>query len=131
MAETLQFEIVSPEQRLASGDMTEVVVPGVEGQMTVMQGHLPLISSLRPGFVRASGGEGAAEYVVTHGFVEVTADAVSVLAEKAFPSESASKEEVQAVLEEARKSAEQAPEEHKDAAEIFVADLVELLERME
>ncbi|MGG7645983.1 F0F1 ATP synthase subunit epsilon [Rhodovulum sp. YNF3179] len=131
MADMMQFDLVSPEKRLASFEASEVSFPGAEGNMTAMAGHMPVLTTLRPGTVRVVGADGATEYVVTHGFVEVTADSVSVIAEKAFAREGVSREELQGVLEEARSKAAEAEPEHRDAAEKFVADLVHLIDNMD
>ena len=45
------FELVSPERLLFAGDVEEVVVPGTEGEFTVLKDHAPLMSTLRPGVV--------------------------------------------------------------------------------
>ena len=45
------FELVSPERLLFSGDVEAVVVPGSEGQFTVMKGHAPTMSTMKPGLV--------------------------------------------------------------------------------
>lgn len=86
MADTMQFDLVSPERRLASVPATEVRVPGMDGDLTVMPGHAPVISTLRPGILRVLGPEGEMEFAVTGGFVEVTATACTVLAERALPA---------------------------------------------
>jgi len=49
MAEMMQFDLVSPERRLAAFEVSEVSVPGAEGDMTAMAGHMPLLTTLRPG----------------------------------------------------------------------------------
>jgi len=85
MAKEMQFDLVSPERRLASFEADEVMVPGSEGDITAMAGHMPLITTLRPGIVRARGGDGDREFVVSGGFAEVAATTVSVLAERALP----------------------------------------------
>ncbi len=85
MADTMQFDLVSPERRLASLQATAVQLPGSEGDMTAMPDHSPLITTLRPGIVRVSSPEGDAEFAVTGGFAEVTATGTSVLAERAMP----------------------------------------------
>ncbi len=48
----MQFELVSPERNLASLDAASVKVPGADGDMTVMMGHAPTITMLRPGLLR-------------------------------------------------------------------------------
>jgi F-type H+-transporting ATPase subunit epsilon len=85
MASTLQFDLVSPERRLASLQATEVQIPGAEGDMTAMADHAPTITTLRPGILKAVGAEGTTEFVVTGGFAEITPKATSVLAELALP----------------------------------------------
>ena len=78
MAQTMQFDLVSPERRLASGQVTAVQIPGVEGDLTAMPGHMPMITTLRPGVLRVSSEEGDKDYVVTGGFVEI-GEGLSVL----------------------------------------------------
>ena len=51
MAEPFQFELVSPERLLMSEPVDQVVVPGSEGYFTVLKGHAPFMSTLRPGVV--------------------------------------------------------------------------------
>lgn len=80
-----QFDLVSPERRLSSVAAREVQLPGADGDMTVMAGHAPLITTLRPGVLRVAHERGTEEFVVSGGFAEVTATGVSVLAEQALP----------------------------------------------
>jgi len=83
MADTMQFDLVSPERRLASMEVTAVQIPGADGDMTAMADHAPTITTLRPGVLKVEGPSGASEYVVTGGFVEISSRGVSVLAERA------------------------------------------------
>ena len=85
MASTVQFDLVSPERRLASFAATEVQIPGAMGDMTAMEGHAATITSLRPGVLRVIGADGVKSYIVTGGFAEISATGVSVLAEQAVP----------------------------------------------
>ena len=57
MAGTFKFELVTPERMLLSEDAAQVVVPGVEGEFTVLAGHAPVVSALRPGVVNATLGD--------------------------------------------------------------------------
>ena len=52
MADTMQFDLVSPERRVAALEVTSVQIPGADGDMTAMPGHAPLITTLRPGILR-------------------------------------------------------------------------------
>ena len=76
MAETMQFDLVSPERRLASMQVAQVQIPGADGDLTAMPDHAPLITTLRPGVLRVSGPQGDAAYVVLIGLaVEAVAKA--------------------------------------------------------
>lgn len=89
MAETLQFDLVSPERRLVSMAVERVQIPGMEGEMTVLPNHAPFLTTLRPGVLRVSAGGDVAEYVVSGGFAEISPGAASVLAEQAVPLDEA------------------------------------------
>ena len=101
MADTMQFDLVSPERRVASLEVTSVQIPGADGDMTAMPGYAPLITTLRPGILRVESTGGTQEYVVTGGFAEI-GENLSVLAERALPREEMTQETFDAILEEAR-----------------------------
>jgi F-type H+-transporting ATPase subunit epsilon len=86
MADPFQFELVSPERLLMSAEVEQVVVPGSEGYFTVMKGHAPFMSTLKPGVVevKAAGGEDARIFV-RGGFADVNTDGLTILAEQAIP----------------------------------------------
>jgi F-type H+-transporting ATPase subunit epsilon len=126
MANTMQFDLVSPERRLASFPATEVQVPGSEGDLAAMPGHEPLITTLRPGVLRAVGEDGTKSFVVTGGFTEITGEAISVLAERAIPIEEATGTLIDRMLEEARGLADAALPEDRDTAQKLAHD-VEML----
>ncbi|MDW4499819.1 F0F1 ATP synthase subunit epsilon [Sulfitobacter sp. D35] len=130
MAETMQFDLVSPERRLASTKVRAVQIPGADGDMTAMPDHAPTITTLRPGVLRAEGPDGEAEYVVTGGFAEIGAEGVTVLAERSLPRGDVTAEDVKAMVEEAKAAYEQAKETYvnepgpvDDAAKLL-ADMV-------
>ena len=80
------FELVSPEKLLFSGDVTDVLVPGTEGDFVVMAGHAPVMTALRPGVVDI--GEDGAKHTklfVRGGFADVNAAGLTLLAETAIP----------------------------------------------
>ncbi|WP_297774436.1 F0F1 ATP synthase subunit epsilon [uncultured Roseovarius sp.] len=98
MADTVQFDLVSPERLLASVAAREVSIPGAEGNLTAMADHAPLITTLRPGIVRVSGPEGDKEYVVTGGFAEISGSSISVLAEQAVAREDMTQDAYKAMV---------------------------------
>lgn len=81
MAGTFKFDLVSPERILMSEDATEVVVPGMEGQFTVLPGHAPVISTLRPGVLEIKSPAGSRRVFVRGGFAEVEPERLTVLAQ--------------------------------------------------
>lgn len=122
MAGTLQFDLVSPERRLASVVATEVQIPGADGDLTAMEGHAPTITTLRPGILRAIGASGTQAYVVTGGFAEITATGVSVLAERAIALEDATPAVMDTLVAEVREQASSSTD--KDGAEKLVQDML-------
>lgn len=86
MAETVEFELVSPARLLYSEDVEMVVVPGEEGDFGVLPAHAPLISEVRPGVIEVHE-EGAIKdrIFIAGGFAEVTGTRCTVLAEEAVP----------------------------------------------
>lgn len=81
---TFNFELVSPENILFSGEVVSVIVPSVEGEMTILAGHVPIVAALKPGIVLAQTGPGnGKEFFVGSGIVEVNQTSVTILAERA------------------------------------------------
>ncbi len=130
MADTMQFDLVSPERKLASMQASEVQIPGAEGDMTAMPDHMPLITTLRPGILRATGAEGTQEFVVSGGFAEVTATSTSVLAEQAVPRAEATPEFLAELRKQAEEAHAQAAPEVKDRTAKALADLAHLADDM-
>ena len=88
MADHVKFELVSPEKLLLSKDVAMVVVPGGEGNFGVLPGHSLLISTVRPGIidVYADDQRSVSQRIfVSGGFVEVTPERCTVLADEALP----------------------------------------------
>ncbi len=131
MADTMQFDLVSPERSLASLQAAEVQIPGSEGDMTILPNHAPVLTTLRPGVVKVSGPDGDTDYVVTGGFVEISPNGVSVLAEQAHVGSEVKKSDLESAYTFAREQAEKAGDEDKSVAEKLVADMAQLLEDME
>ena len=87
MAGTFKFELVTPERMALSEDVGQVVVPGIEGEFTVLAGHAPVISVLRPGIIDVTLPDASKTRIfVRGGFAEVDADHLTVLAERASMS---------------------------------------------
>ncbi len=96
MAEKIEFELVSPEELLLSQPVDMVVVPGGEGYYGVLAGHIPLITTVRPGAIATFEGSQVTDRIfVTGGFAEVTAERVTVLVESAMKVSSLDKAKVE------------------------------------
>jgi len=86
MPHAFKFELVSPERLLVSGEVEQVVVPGTEGEMTVLAHHAPLLTTLRPGVLDIGfpGGGERRRFFLRGGFAEVGPSGLTVLAETAI-----------------------------------------------
>ncbi|RVV96962.1 F0F1 ATP synthase subunit epsilon [Mesobaculum littorinae] len=119
MADTMQFDLVSPERRLVSRQVTEVRIPGADGDLTAGPGHVPVITTLRPGILRIDGPDGGVdEYAVTGGFAEINGESVSVLAEQSLHTSDVTQEVLEGYMVEAEKAHARA----RDAGEHSAAD---------
>lgn len=130
MADTMQFDLVSPEKNLASLQASEVQIPGAEGDLTAMADHAPLITTLRPGILKVLGGGETLEFAVTGGFAEVSAGATSVLAERAVPASEMTQEMLADLVTEATEARDAATDVARDPAEKRLNDLIALGERL-
>src|SRR5690606_16116904 len=84
MAEAFKFELVSPERLLVSEEVESVIIPGSDGEMTVMARHAPVMTTIKPGVVTVRPVSGAEErYVVFGGFADILPEGCTVLAESA------------------------------------------------
>ncbi len=88
MAEPFNFELVSPERLLLSESVNEVIIPGTDGEMTVMSNHAPLMTTIKPGIVEVRSESGDSKrYVVFGGFADILPDGCTLLAESAVAVE--------------------------------------------
>lgn len=127
MAGTFKFELVSPERILMSVDAQNVIVPGAEGQFTVLQGHAPVISTLLPGVIHVTTESSKQSIFVRSGFAEVTADQLTILAERAFIIEEADPRQLDDELDLAQKALDSAD---TDDARLHVTRAIEQLKAL-
>ena len=110
----LVCDIVTPASKLFSDNAYMVVVPGVEGSMGFLQGHVPLVSTLADGVLRlqAENGSELKRFALQGGYVQVTGQKVIILADRAMAAEDINAENVRSTLAELQaKQAELSPEE--------------------
>ena len=82
---TFHFDLVSPARLLLSQEVTQVDVPGVEGDFGVLAGHAPTVATLKPGVMTVYAPGGTQRFVVFGGFAEVSPTGMTVLAEVSVP----------------------------------------------
>lgn len=86
MESKVQFELVSPEEKLISEPVRMAVIPGDEGEFGVMAGHAALVASLQAGVVTlftGEDGDSSRRIFISGGFADVTGDLCTILAEMA------------------------------------------------
>ncbi len=126
MAEALQFDLVSPERLLMSAAVQQVVVPGSEGEMTVLVNHAPVMTTLKPGLLVITGEDGEREEIfVRGGFADINADGLTILAEMAIPMAELTPEALAEEIRLAEQELEEAGEHHarQSAARKKIGDL--------
>jgi F-type H+-transporting ATPase subunit epsilon len=101
----LQFELVSPEKLLFSGPVDQVDVPGAEGYFGVLEGHAPLVTTLRPGILTVFSGGNEQKIVVLGGFAEVSSRGLTVLADIAESVEEMDRAVIAKHIEEMQRQA--------------------------
>ena len=122
MADTMQFDLVSPERSLASLQVNAVQIPGADGDLTAMPNHAPLITTLRPGILTVESSQGTEKYVVTGGFAEI-GEGLSVLAERALPAGEVTQEVLDSFVTDAANARDNATAEMLDALAKQVTDI--------
>ena len=102
MAGTIQVDVVSAKEMIFSGEAEFVALPGEQGELGILPGHIPLITSIRPGTVSIKVNGQEELIFVAGGILEVQPRVVTVLAETAIRG----KDLDEAKAEQARKDAE-------------------------
>jgi F-type H+-transporting ATPase subunit epsilon len=116
MAEPFPFELVSPERLLLSESVESVVVPGNDGEFTVLKDHAPFMATIKPGVVVVTlVGGGTQKFFVRGGFADVNDKGLTILAEQAIPAESFSAE---VIAVEIRNAEEDLADARDDAARL-------------
>ncbi|MEX0683477.1 MAG: F0F1 ATP synthase subunit epsilon [Dehalococcoidia bacterium] len=114
----LSVHVVTAEREVyTDSGVDEVVVPGIEGELTVLPSHAPLLTMIKPGIMRLIKGNDETDVAITGGFLEVRDDRVTILADDAERAE-----EIDTVAaEEARRRAERALEERESTEDLALA----------
>jgi len=113
MAKTIRLEILTPEGKTFADDVEMVVLPGMMGEVGVLRGHEPLVTSLQPGDIRITKDKKETRIAVGSGFARINADTVLVMTHTAVRAD----ELDQAAAEEARKRAAETLAQKRGAQE--------------
>ena len=112
MVDMITMDLVSPEKLLLSADFEMVVVPGAEGDFAVLAGHSPVTSSLRPGVISIYENDVEKDRIfVNGGFVEVSNDKLTVLAEEAIYIADLNRTDLEQRIQNAREDEEDAKDD--------------------
>ena len=105
------FELVSPERQVYSGQVSEVIVPGTEGEFGVLAGHAPFVSTLKPGILTIKGDGEVRKLFVRGGFAEANPQGLTILAETAIPLADIKHERLVQMIKDAQEDVEDAKDE--------------------
>lgn len=122
----LKFKIVTPEKTIYENEIFQVTVPTMEGEITVLPNHIPLISVLKAGELKIKDKSGESQMAVSGGFLEVRGkNEIVILADHA---ERVSDIDVDKA-EEARAKAEEQMANLKNAQDVDYAKLQAVIDR--
>ncbi|SOE16777.1 ATP synthase F1 subcomplex epsilon subunit [Hoeflea halophila] len=128
MADSFNFELVSPERLLLSASVTEVVLPGMDGEMTVMAHHAPTMTTIKPGVVTVVTAEGKSDrFVVFGGFADILPEGCTLLAESAVAVSDIDRDDLAQRLQDAREDvADATTDADKQKAQEYLDQLTTL-----
>jgi F-type H+-transporting ATPase subunit epsilon len=116
----LTLEIVTPDRALIREEVDEVVVPGSEGELGVLPGHTPLLSSLKIGELWYRQGQEKHYLAIAFGFVEVLPDRVTVLADVGERAQEIDVNRAERAKQRAEQLLAQAPAQHLTAVDFDI-----------
>ena len=119
MSNVLAFEIVTPERKILTAEVSELVIPGIEGYFGVLPGHAPFLTKLGVGEISYKDAAGTHFLAAADGFVEVLPDRVTVLAQLCETAREID-------IERAREARRRAEELLKQAGKLSDQDLLML-----
>ena len=100
MSDNFTVEIISPDQTILKQETSEVVIPSFEGQMGILNNHIPLITFLRPGIIIIKA-EGEKKYYVEEGTVEFSNNNLLILSSTAKDVANLDKSQINDLIQKA------------------------------
>ncbi len=100
-----KLEFVTPEKSLLSTEVEQVIIPGSEGEFTILADHSPMISSLKPGLIRIyeDSSSDALTYFVTDGFIDMASNNLTILAQSVIEKSEVTSEKLDEIIESFQK----------------------------
>lgn len=118
MPDPFKFELVSPERLLVSDEVEQVLVPGAEGDMTVLAHHAPVLTTLRPGLLDIGFPGGRRQrFFIRGGFAEVNPAGLTVLAETAIDLDELKAEQLAQAIKDAEEDVADLTDDARDRAQ--------------
>ncbi len=123
-----KFDLVSPERLLVSEEVDAVIIPGAEGEMTVMVNHAPVMTTIKPGVVTVKPTGGSDQrFVVFGGFADILPGGCTLLAEEAVEVKDIDREDLARRIQDAKEDVTDAKDEASKAkAQEFLDHLTTL-----
>ena len=100
MSDKFTVEIISPDQTILKQETNEVIIPSFEGQMGILNNHIPLITFLRPGIITIKA-EGEKKYYVEEGTVEFSNNNLLILTSTAKDVDNLDKTQINDLIQKA------------------------------
>jgi len=98
----VKLTIVTPHEEKVAREVESVTLPGGKGEVCILPGHLPLLSTLEVGVLSFAAGGAENRFAVSRGFFEVLGDEVRVLTETCEAPEEVDRDRAEAALKRAR-----------------------------
>ncbi len=127
MVDKIKYDVVSPEAKVASGEAESILIPGIEGDFTVLSKHASYLSTLRPGILKIFSSGDEKEYFVNSGFAEVSTEGLVILAERAIEKSNINKDEINLMISELEKKLEENEGINKDRIQKQLSDFKTLM----
>ena len=129
MSEDFRVEIVNPEKSFFSkDDVTEVVVPGYEGEMGILKDHISIISFLKPGIIKVISKNNEEKFYVDDGIVEFKNNSLSILTSSILSLNKLDRDYINKAIENSEK--ELSDEKIDDQKRFLISQKIDVLKNI-
>ena len=129
MGEEFNLEIINPDKSfLNKKDVTEVIVPALEGEMGILKDHISIISFLKPGIIKVYSKSGEHKFYVEDGIFEFKDNNLSVLTSSIFDLKKIEKSRLMNLIKVAEEEASK--QEIDDQSRFLIDQKIEVLKSL-